>query len=130
VTAVHAPTWPERASDAWNRYWFRPQPPHSLGIFRLLLGLFFLVLWLLRAPHVSRYFSTAGIHAPMFAAPVGGLDGVRDWTDILGYLIQAVPPWTAWGLYVALHGRGISSRTRMASVLGACNGLSRTVEVP
>ena len=91
----------ERWWQLWDDYWFELRPPESLAIFRILLGLFFLVYWLLRAPHVSFLFSTDGVYFPFFDPPAA-FSEVGSARDLLGWLLTPIPLWATWTLYTTL----------------------------
>ena len=67
---------------AWDAFWFRKVPPHSLAAFRILFGLYLLAYFLRFAPNVELSFSNHGVYAP-FLVPEAGL-----------------PPFWAWTLYL------------------------------
>jgi hypothetical protein len=92
----------QRPRLVWNRFWFEPQPPHAQALFRVMFGVFLLIYWLLRAPHVSFLFTTDGLYIPLFDPPAGGLAAVHRPGDLIGWLTAPVSPWIAWWLYAAL----------------------------
>ncbi len=91
----------QRAWQLWDDFWFQPRPPESLAIFRILLGAFFLLYWLLRAPHVSFLFTTDGVYFPFFRFPASFSD-VETTRDLLGWLLKPTPLWVTGTLYSAL----------------------------
>lgn len=48
----------------WNYFWFRNAPPHAIAILRILFGLWMLLYFGLRIPHVPMLFSNAGLVIP------------------------------------------------------------------
>lgn len=85
--------------DRWNAFWFNPQPPEALGLFRILLAVYSIIYWLDRLPHVSLLFSTQGINYPAYSLPTGFPFGLRDWIALIS---QPVPPVWAWILYLGI----------------------------
>ena len=77
-------------------FWFGLAPPHSLCLFRIFLGGYFLVTWLGCLPYVELNFSRNGMAFPFFeanAAPIRGL------SDLIAILTQPPSPFVAWILY-------------------------------
>lgn len=87
----------QRVGDLWRRVWFPEGPAHGLGVFRALYGLYWLVPWLMWAPHVELFFSSEGLHFPKYPAPAGRIGNVY---DLIGWVTQPVSPSIAWGLYI------------------------------
>ncbi len=96
------------------RFWFSSGPPHGLAVFRILLGLYFLVYWLTRLPYVELLFSNEGMAFPYFDFPA---DGIADLNGLLGWLARPGPPPLAWALY------GLTIASVVAFTLGV---LTRT----
>jgi len=92
-----------RCWDRWSAFWFTPKAPESLAIFRILLGVFFLVYWLLRAPHVEFLFSADGIYMPAITIRHSWSE-VHDLFSLLGFLSAPIPVWATWSLYIGLIG--------------------------
>ncbi|MEK7591550.1 MAG: hypothetical protein AAB489_05100 [Patescibacteria group bacterium] len=85
---------PSSRPARWNRFFFRSAPPHALAVFRIGLGLFLLLVWGLRLPHVPMLYSSEGVVLPLMDA-----------TDVPLFLIPffSVPPaFPAWLLYGTL----------------------------
>ncbi|EEF60806.1 HTTM domain protein [Pedosphaera parvula Ellin514] len=57
--------------SAWNHFWFRNVPPHSLAAFRILFGLYLLAYFLAFAPNVELLFSNHGVYAPYLLPDLG-----------------------------------------------------------
>jgi len=83
----------------WNAFWFTPQPPEALGIFRIMLAVYSIIYWLDRLPHVTLLFSTQGINHPAYSLPAGFPAGLRDWITLIS---QPVPSLWAWVLYLSI----------------------------
>jgi hypothetical protein len=94
----------QRLWEGWCRFWFDWQPPHALALFRVLLGVFLLFYWGLRAPHIGFLFTPDGIYVPLFDAPAGGLMGARSLAEVVGALTAPAPTWVTWALYSTLMG--------------------------
>jgi len=84
--------------ERWNHFWFRPVPPHALGLFRVIFGSFLLILTVRHVPSVVVQYSSEGVYLPFAFPPDGSAQGVR---DLLGFLLQPVPPLGAWVVYAA-----------------------------
>jgi len=68
---------------AWNGFWFRRVPPHSLAAFRIIFGAYLLVYFLRFAGDIDVMFSNRGVYVPFLLPDLG------------------LPPFWAWGLYFA-----------------------------
>ncbi len=77
----------------WLDHWaLRTAPPHVLAIFRIAFGLFLLLYWGLRLPHVPMMFSVEGLLLPN----IPGL--APSWMQTL---FHPTPLW-AWITYAAM----------------------------
>lgn len=76
----------------WNRFWFRPGPPHALAAFRIAFGLYLLAEALTYVPFVPEMFSR---HALVFSlwAPSA--------PSMLRVLLEPPPVAAAWAIAVA-----------------------------
>lgn len=79
-----------------QNYWYGFEPPHTLAIFRILLGSYFLIGWLSVLPWVTFFYSSEGIPFPLLTPPDGDL---KTLLDRVAVLIQPPPVWLAWILY-------------------------------
>lgn len=50
-----------QANSAWNRFWFAPQLPTSLPLFRIAIGLIVVYLYFLIAPNANQLYGKAGL---------------------------------------------------------------------
>jgi len=80
-----------------EEYYYGRKPPHALCLFRILWGIYFLIAWLWKLPHVALYYSNEGMAFPYFDVPDGPIRGPD---DIIAIVTQAPPPAIAWLLYV------------------------------
>jgi len=80
-----------------EHYYFGSVPPHALGAFRILWGVYFLIAWAWKLPHVALYYSSEGMAFPFFPAPVG-MPGTLD--EVTGWLSQAPAPAVALSVYL------------------------------
>jgi Vitamin K-dependent gamma-carboxylase len=75
----------ERLIAAWNRFWFAPQSPLPISLYRILLGMLLLTFGLLLAPDWLIWFSEKGMltrdTASLFQAEFPAID-----------LFQVLPP--------------------------------------
>ena len=71
-------------------YWYALEVPHTLCLFRILLGIHFLIGWLSVMPQVDFYYSSEGIALPAYPPPVGDASSPL---DFLAVVIQPPPPW-------------------------------------
>jgi hypothetical protein len=81
----------------WRRFWFLEGPPHALALFRLMLGLYWLGMWLPMAGKVNLFLSNDGFHFPLFQAAGLSLEA----RHIFGWMTQPVSPAAAWAIYGA-----------------------------
>jgi hypothetical protein len=58
--------------DAWDRFWFTPKAPHTLGVIRIATGLMLLYAHLVTATHL---FSFVGDDAWINNATIAGIHG-------------------------------------------------------
>lgn len=76
--------------------WYGFGPPHTVCLFRILVGIYLLVGWLSVLPWVSFFYSSDGLPFPLFQPSDGDIKSLY---DIVAVLIQPPPPWLAWVLY-------------------------------
>ena len=48
------------ASSAWDKFWFKSQPTYTLGIFRIVFGIFLLIILLISYPNWERFYGPNG----------------------------------------------------------------------
>ena len=77
--------------------WYGFGPPHTVCLFRILIGIYFLIGWLSVLPWVTFFYSSQGVPFPLFNPSNGELKSIY---DLVAVLIQPPPPWLAWILYV------------------------------
>ena len=90
-----------RPFERWERFWLLTGPPDALGMFRIGMGLYWLLRWLVLLPHVELIFSGDGMYFPFRDAPGSW---PRDLDSLLGWLTPPMPPWIAWLLYLGTLG--------------------------
>jgi hypothetical protein len=54
----------ESFQKQWNHWWFREADPHGIALFRIIFGLYLLLYFGLRLPHVPMLFSELGLVIP------------------------------------------------------------------
>ncbi len=81
---------------AWNSFWFIEGPPHALALFRILFGVFWLVIWMSWLPYVSLYFSREGMYFPAFPDPGTHVTGFQ---TMIGWIVSSPSVSQAWVLY-------------------------------
>lgn len=85
--------------QAWEDFWHPSGPPQALGLFRLLLGLYWFARLLPLLPHVTLFFSGEGMYFPFVDVPE---NGAESFADLLGMLTPPMPPAAAWGLFLVM----------------------------
>lgn len=94
-----------------RRFFFRDGPPHLLALFRIIFGIFLLIHWGLRLPHVAMLFSDQGMVFPLDT----GLGA------FFPALFAPPPLWLAWTIYLTFLGAlvlvVIGYQTRLALAL-------------
>jgi hypothetical protein len=85
--------------QVWEDFWHPRGPPQALGLFRVWLGLYWLVRLLPLVPHVTLVFSGDGMYFPYVDFPENGIHSFR---DFLGWLTPPMPPAMAWVLFLAM----------------------------
>lgn len=118
ATPVHTP----RAGYTGQvlTYWFAPQPPHALAVFRILFGLYLLWYWVHRVGYVELLLSQNGMAFSYFGAPRAldaGLPGV------LSAIFQPPSPAIAWAIY------GLAVASGAAITLGVWTRLAVTAHL-
>ena len=64
--------FPANLYDAWQRFWFSPQPAHRIAILRIVAPLAILGLLSSRLLNFREFFTDAGYHIPDLIAGPGG----------------------------------------------------------
>jgi hypothetical protein len=85
-------------------FWYGEAPPQTLGVFRILLGLYLLIGWGSVAPRVALYYSSEGMAFPILDPPAGPASNLR---DLLAILIQPPEPEVAYLLYAIVLGLAV-----------------------
>lgn len=76
--------------------WYGFGPPHTVCLFRILIGFYFLAGWLSVLPWVTFFYSSEGVPRPLITPSNGD---VKSLYDLVAVLVQPPPPWLAWILY-------------------------------
>ena len=81
--AVYWETLCQRFGDGWNRFWYLPSDPYTLGVIRLLTGLVAVFWYATYTPDLFRFFGKSGL---LPIAAVQELEGVRASFSYLNFL--------------------------------------------
>ena len=102
----------KRVADAWERFWFAPQPTSSLALFRIAIGIISFGWALSLVPDFHAFFSSEGVEPIAPVHPPAGVWGVLntfpDYPVAVGLLLA---------LLVASLCLTVGYRTRLASVV-------------
>lgn len=105
----------KRFGNGWNRFWFLPSDPYTLGVIRLLTGLVALYWYATYTPDLLRFFGKSGL---LPVASVSLLEGGRFSFSYLNYLSSstdlAIAHWVGLAILIAF---AIGFATRITSVL-------------
>lgn len=77
-------------------YWYGSESPHALCVFRILLGVYFLIGWLSILPRIELDYSSEGMAFPYLLAPDEAAPELSAW---VARLTQPPAPAVAWLLY-------------------------------
>jgi len=78
----------------WNKFWFAPQKPHALGLFRIAFGLLLLIILLISIPNWTRFYGAGGtLPFSYIFEPFAGYS----WSL---FAVSGAQAWT-WGLFAA-----------------------------
>lgn len=86
-------------TQKWNSWWLRKAPPHAISILRILFGLWMLLYFGLRIPHVAMLFSNEGLTIPYdFTIHYGSLPFI----EFIQSILTPQSPEVAYALFL-LH---------------------------
>jgi uncharacterized membrane protein YphA (DoxX/SURF4 family) len=96
--------WVIGTTDAWNRFWFRPQLPHTLAVLRIVTGLMLLYSHLVLASDLSSFVGdTAWINNETARQLHDGAFGFSDWgRSYLWYLDNPLLLWVHHALTIVV----------------------------
>ena len=101
-----------------GQYWYGLEPPHTLCVFRILLGIYFLIGWLNAFPRVSLYYSSEGIAFPERAPSTSGGNRLA---ELMMLLVQPPHPWLAWIFYLFMV------MLSVLIIIGSCTRTALTI---
>ena len=98
---------------AWNKFWFDRQPTYSLGIFRIVFGLFLLITFLISYPNWERFYGPQGY------LPFSALG--EPWAGYLWSILSLTDKeWFLWVIFwfavIASAAFIIGLKTRVATI--------------
>lgn len=82
-------TLTSEVASGWNRFWFTPSDPATLGLLRVAVGILALYLVACYTPDLDRYFGEGGL------LPV---ELLADFQEAIGDNLQQVPPQVREGI--------------------------------
>ncbi len=57
-------------AELWSRFWFAEVSPYPMALFRVLFGCYLLVYFLGSLPHISLFYSNAGVYCPVLVPDI------------------------------------------------------------
>jgi Vitamin K-dependent gamma-carboxylase len=100
-----------RLADAWERFWFEPEPVSTLALVRLAFGLLVFVWALSLVPDLEAFFGAEGV------APLAPEFSVRSW-GVLAFDSRAWLAWVLLGVLLAASlALAVGYRPRLAAIL-------------